>query len=78
MSDIFSENTLANWRGNNSFSREALLCGVTEPQYWTGGTEVKKKNHSHYRPGQAHRVSKGYQDSRHMKVVRLAALRTGE
>ena len=43
MSDIFSENTLANWRGNNSFSREALLCGVTEPQYWTGGTEVKKK-----------------------------------
>jgi hypothetical protein len=31
---------------------------------------------SHYRPGQAHRVPR-FQKSRHMKVVRLSALRTG-
>jgi hypothetical protein len=37
--------------------------------------EVKQ---SHYRPGQAHRVPGGwFQDSRHMKVVILSALRTG-
>jgi hypothetical protein len=39
------------------------------------------KKQSHYRPGQAHRVpgGRGSQnvDNRHMKVVRLSAIRTG-
>ena len=45
---------------------------------------VKKKNvkQSHYRPGQALRgfqevEAPRFQDNRHMKVVRLSALRTG-
>jgi len=37
--------------------------------------QVKVKQ-SHYRPGQALRAPR-FQDNRHMKVVRLSALRTG-
>jgi len=40
-----------------------------------------KVKQSHYRPGQTLRVPGGeaptFQDNRHMKVVRLSALRTG-
>ena len=38
---------------------------------------IKKVKQSHYRPGQA-QISRRwrFQDSRHMKVVRLSALRT--
>ena len=45
-------------------------------------SELKKLEQSHYRPGQAPRVPGGwgprFEDSRHMKVVRLSAQSTGQ
>jgi hypothetical protein len=39
--------------------------------------ENMKVKQSHYRPGQAHKVeAPRFQDNRHMKMVRLTALRT--
>jgi hypothetical protein len=46
------------------------------PERFSRSLLIKVKQ-SHYRPGQALRVSGGSQDNRHMKVVRLSALRTG-
>jgi hypothetical protein len=41
-------------------------------------TDGKKVKQSHYRPGESQEVeAPRFQDNRHMKVVRLSALRTG-
>jgi hypothetical protein len=55
-------------------------CNMPESVINEGSNKVKVKQ-SHYRPGQALRITEveasRFQDNRHMKVVRLSALSTG-